>query len=211
MSREFNYSHVVRYLNAKKARFWQVCLHRTEAPYRTEFTDHAAQEPDSGIGSLLERDIVGSLVWQTTYWTSDTAYVDTCQNPYLDPMSWVVGYGLTPGTKQPWGNGDGRFIYPPLSAAVPGMNDGKVVMDEPNASIRWEMIRAGIQDIETFYILKDQLKEKGDTLSAERKAEIEKLFDFSSFTTDMTHFSLDPQLLLQRRRAVGQAVDELSR
>jgi hypothetical protein len=32
-------------------------------------------------------------------------------------MSWVSGYSTPEGKKEPWGNGDGRFIYPTEAAA----------------------------------------------------------------------------------------------
>ena len=190
-------------------RFWWYVCTGPKAPYCTEFTDHPAQELRIWHWQAFERDIVGSLIWESTYWTSNTAFGDAYQNPYEDPMCYQTGYGLSPGTKRPWGNGDGRFIYPPLSAAVPGMNDGKPVFDAPNASIRWEMLRAGIQDCETLRILKNLLAEKGDKLAPEKRAELEKLFDFEAISKDLTHFSRDPQVLLKRRQAVGAAVEEL--
>ncbi|MDX1777137.1 MAG: hypothetical protein R3297_11190, partial [Desulfobulbales bacterium] len=39
------------------------------------------------------------------------------QNPYADPMGWTSGFSTPKGAKRPWGNGDGRFIYPPESTA----------------------------------------------------------------------------------------------
>lgn len=190
-------------------RFWWYVCTGPKAPFCTEFTDHPLQELRIWHWQAFERDIVGSLIWEATYWTSETAFGKDAQNPYLDPMCYMTGGGLAPGTKKPWGNGDGRFIYPPLSAAVPGMNDGKPVFDEPNVSARWEMLRAGIQDIEMLRILKTLLDSKGAELSADRRAEIEKLLDFDSITTDATHFSKDPQVLLERRKAIGNAIEAL--
>ena len=190
------------------AKLKNVCT-APKAPYCTEFTDHPAQELRIWHWQAFERNIVGSLVWESTYWTSNTAFGPGYQNPYDDPMCYMSGYGLPQGTKHPWGNGDGRFIYPPLSAAVPGMNDGRPIFDAPNVSIRWEMLRAGIQDCEALHILRNLLTENGIKLSAEKRAEFEKLFDFSEITKDLTHFSHDPQVLLERRLAIGAAIEEL--
>ena len=121
----------------------------------------------------------------------------------------MTGYGLPAGTKRPWGNGDGRFVYPPLTAAVPGMNDGRPVMDAPNASIRLEMIRAGVQDYELMLLFKAALLEKQELLEASERANYEALLDFDEITTDMTHFTADPQVLLQRRREIGEAIQTL--
>ena len=205
-----NYSHEGSMNQRREGkRFWWYVCTAPKAPYCTEFTDHPAQELRIWLWQAFEREIVGSLVWEATYWTSYTAFGKNDQNPYVDPMCYQTGYGLADGTRRPWGNGDGRFIYPPLNAAVPGMNGGAPIFDEPNASIRWEMLRAGIQDYETLLILKNLLAEKGDKLSSDRRAQIEKLFDFSDVTTDLTHFTLNPQILLEHRRAVGQAIEEL--
>ena len=118
---------------------------------------------------------------------------------------------MASGTKSLWGNGDGRFIYPPLSAATPGRNEGKPIFDGPCASIRWEMIREGVEDYEMLTILKKLLEEKSDKLSSSDKEKFEKLFDFSVLSKDMTHFTNDPQILRQRRSEVMQAIVHLQR
>ena len=191
------------------SRFWWYVCTGPKAPYCTEFTDHPAQELRIWHWQAFERDIVGSLIWETTYWNSPTLFGNGAQNPYLDPMCYMTGYGLPAGTKRPWGNGDGRFVYPPLTAATPGMNDGKPVMDAPNASIRLEMIRAGVQDYELMLIFKSLLKEKAESLDANERARYEALLDFDEITTDMTHFASDPQILLKRRCAIGEAIQTL--
>ncbi len=193
----------------KGNRFWWYVCTGPKAPYCTEFIDHPTQELRIWHWQAFQRDIVGSLIWDTTYWTSPTGFIDSYQNPYADPMSYQTGYGLGKGMKRGWGNGDGRFIYPPLSAAVPGMNDGKVVLDKPNVSIRWEMIRSGIQDIEMFYILRELFEKNKEKISLERQVAIENLLDFTPITKDATHFSQDPQVLLKRRNQIGNAIEYL--
>ncbi len=49
-----------------------------------------------------------------------------------------------------WGNGDGRFLYPPRACFDKG--DG-VVLEPPNGSMRLEILRDGIEDYEYFAIL----------------------------------------------------------
>ena len=188
--------------------WWYVCCYPKE-PYCTEFTDHAPVEMRIWHWQTFERGISGCLVWASNYWTSSAAYPNEAQNPYLDPMSYVSGYSTPAGTKQFWGNGDGRFVYPPLSAATPGRNDGKPIFDEPVASARWEMIREGVQDYEMLSMLKN-LTENRDLTEAQRK-KVEEIFDFSPITTDMTHFSTDPKSLLEKRRALAEAIVELSK
>lgn len=187
--------------------WWYVCTYPKE-PYCTEFTDHPPVEMRIWHWQTFERGISGCLVWASNYWTSSAAYPDEAQDPYRDPMAYVSGYSTPAGTKQFWGNGDGRFVYPPLSAATPGRNDGKPIFDEPVASARWEMIREGVQDYEMLSMLKS-LTEKRDLTSEQRK-KVEEIFDFSPITTDMTHFSTDPKPLLEKRRAVAELIVELS-
>ena len=188
--------------------WWYVCTYPKE-PYCTEFTDHPPVELRIWHWQTFERGITGCLVWESTYWTSSAAFPNEAQNPYLDPMCYVSGYSTPAGTKQFWGNGDGRFIYPPLSAATPGRNDGKPIFDDPVASVRWEMIREGVQDYEMLAMLK-KLTENRDLTDAQRK-KVEEIFDFSPITTDMTTFSTDPKPLLEKRRALAEAIVELSR
>ena len=78
-------------------------------------------------------------------------FPDAPQNPYDDPMSYTDGYGLPRGTEAYWGNGDGRFFYPPESAATPGRNGGKPVLEPPVSSLRREMLREGVEDYEFLH------------------------------------------------------------
>ena len=98
--------------------WWYVCT-GPKAPYAGLFIDHPAPEMRIWLWQTFQRNIEGILVWETTYWTSNSAYPDAKQpqNPYTDPMSWTSGYSTPAGQRLPWGNGDGRFIYPPLAAA----------------------------------------------------------------------------------------------
>ncbi|MDO4557334.1 MAG: hypothetical protein Q4C47_00005, partial [Planctomycetia bacterium] len=105
---------------AKGQKFWWYVCCGPKAPYCTEFTDHPATELRIWFWQAWQRRITGSLIWHTTWWTSDTAFPDSFQDPYADPMCYTSGYGLTPGTKAFWGNGDGRFLYPPEECHVPG-------------------------------------------------------------------------------------------
>lgn len=187
-------------------RFWWYVCCGPKAPYCTEFTDHPGHELRLWHWQAFERDIVGSLVWITNYWTSPTAFPTTAQNPYIDPMCYVVSGNLTPGTKQFWGNGDGRFMYPPLCAAVPGRNNGEFIDEPPVTSIRWEALREGIEDYEMLLTLRERFEAKKMSLSDAEKAEVEALFDFSDLTESMTKFTGNPGVIAQHREKVAQAI-----
>lgn len=189
--------------------WWYVCT-GPRAPYATLFIDHPGTEMRVWLWQTWERGVQGLLVWETLLWTSPTAYPDpdAPQNPYLDPMGWAYSYGIQPGVRQPWGNGDGRFLYPPESAA-----DGKPagpVFDPPVDTIRIEMLRDGIEDYEYMALLRRALEEKGDRLAPAVKAEYEALLTVpAEITTSLTEFTKDPAPIEAHRRKVAGALEAL--
>ncbi|MBQ1454281.1 MAG: DUF4091 domain-containing protein, partial [Thermoguttaceae bacterium] len=179
------------------------------APYCTEFADHPAHELRLWHWQAFQRGIVGSLIWTTNYWNSIAAYPDGHQDPYVDPMSYQVGYGAAPGEKRPWGNGEGRYFYPPLSAATPGRHGAAAIIEDPVDSIRLEELREGIEDYEILLTLRERYEAKKAALSPEQRDKIEKIFDFSDITTDMTHFTDDPAVILAHRARAAEAIVRL--
>jgi len=194
-----------------EAFWWYVCT-GPKAPYCTLFIDHPATELRVWLWQTWQRKIRGILVWQSNYWTSPTAYPEPgpLQNPYTDPMSWVSGYDTPVGARRPWGNGDGRFIYPPEAAA-----DGQVsapVLEGPVDSIRWELLRDGIEDYEYFVMLSRLLGEQGDRLPASERTRLQALLEVpAAVTTSATEFTLDPAPLEAHREALARAVEALTR
>jgi hypothetical protein len=191
--------------------WWYVCT-GPKAPYCGLFIDHAGTELRVWLWQTWQRKINGILVWETNYWTSGAAYPDRAhpQNPYEDPMGWRSGYSTPEGEKRPWGNGDGRFVYPPVEAA--DGNPARPILEGPVDSIRWEMLRDGIEDYEYFVILKNLISAKGDRLSATHKIEYTALLDVPvEVTKDMTTFTKDPAAIEQHRDRVARAIGTLSR
>jgi Glycoside hydrolase 123, catalytic domain len=192
-------------------RFWWYVCTGPKAPYTGLFLDHAAPELRIWLWQTFQRGINGILVWECNYWTSDTAYPepDHPQNPYADPMSWTSGYGTPTGEKHPWGNGDGRFIYPPRAAA-PGQTAAPV-LDGPVDSIRWEQLRDGIEDYEYLTILKRLLEQRGNNLDAEALQNYEALLVVpDTITRSMTDFTPDGAPIELRREQIARAIEALS-
>ena len=191
-------------------RFWWYVCTGPKAPYVTLFIDHPATEMRVWLWQTWKRRISGLLIWQTNYWTSSAAYPDPehPQNPYTDPMGWRSGYSTPAGVKAPWGNGDGRFLYPPEAAA-----DGRPaapVLDAPVDSIRFEMLRDGIEDYEYLALLDRLLKERGAQLSDEERQRYEALLEVpDAITADLTHFTTDPAPIEARREALARAIERL--
>jgi hypothetical protein len=189
--------------------WWYICT-GPKAPYCTLFIDHPGTELRAWLWQTWQRNIEGILVWQSNYWTSDTAYPDHPQNPYEDPMGWRVGYGTPRGEKRPWGNGDGRFIYPPEDAAH--ADPAGPVLAGPVDSQRWEMLRDGIEDYEYLTILKELIGKHETQLTAQQRKHYAALMEVpNSITSDMTHFTYDPAPIEAQRHRVAQAITALKK
>jgi hypothetical protein len=189
--------------------WWYVCT-VPKQPYCGLFTDHPATDLRVWLWQTWQYDIEGILIWASNLWTTGMAYPDKPQNPYEDPMSWMTGYGTKVGDKRPWGNGDGRFMYPPEAAA--DANTPAPVLDGPVDSIRWEMLRDGLEDYEYLVILKRLLAEKRDEISWPQKPRYEKLLEIpDSISKDLKHYTKDPAPVEKRRDAIAHAIEKLSR
>ena len=211
----FNYDHeAAERRRAHGERFWWYVCTGPKEPYCTLFIDHPATELRTWLWQTWQRDIVGTLVWQSNYWTSNAAFPDPTkpQNPYQDPMGYVSGYSTPKGTKRFWGNGDGRFIYPPESAAVPGKSGPGPIIEPPVSSIRWEMLREGIEDYEFLYTLRESLAKRREGLKPEQIRQYEALLEVpDEITRDMTTFTTDPKPIYTRRARIAEAIERLKK
>ena len=189
--------------------WWYVCCGPV-APYVTEFIDHPGTEMRVWLWQTWAERVTGILIWETVYWTSHNAYPDGAnpQNPYLDPMCWESGFGLGPGQKRQWGNGDGRFLYPP-----PGAADAKPaapVLDAPVVSYRLELLRDGIEDYEYFAILKRLLAEKGAKLTPRERENMTALLTVpTDVSASLTRFTRDPAPMEAHRDKLARAIVDL--
>ncbi len=195
---------------AEGERFWWYICTGPKAPYATLFIDHPGTELRVWLWQTWQRKIEGLLIWQTNYWTSDAAYPDSLQNPYEDPMGWchVMGDFVPSGTLRPWGNGDGRFLYPPLKAA--SGNPGAPVLEPPVSSIRMNMLRDGIEDYEYLAMLERLIRERGDRIPEGELEVFRQLLDVPpDITGGMTEFTWNPAPIEARREAVARAIVRL--
>ena len=189
--------------------WWYICT-GPKAPYVTEFIDHAGTELRLWPWQSWQYGVQGILIWATLYWNSATAYPEPqLQDPWQDPMSWQVGYGLESGKKSPWGNGDGRFLYPPRRP----LSDTSPCLDGPVNSLRWENLRDGMEDYEYFWLLNREIERvasaKGETkLVQEARALLKVPAEISE---DLKHFTTDPRLMLQHRERVARMIERLGK
>jgi hypothetical protein len=184
--------------------WWYVCC-GPKAPFCTLFIDHPATDLRVWLWQTWQRNIAGVLIWESVYWTSRD---DLGQNPYEDPTGYVGG--TRPEEKKIWGNGDGRFLYPPLAAAQPDRPGDAPVFEPPVSSIRWEMLREGVEDYEYLWLLRDLIGRKAASLTADERSHYESLLKVpESITRDTTTFTTDPRPLYARRAAIAAAIEAL--
>ncbi len=207
----FNYDHEkAEQRRAEGEKFWWYICTGPKAPYATLFIDHPGTELRVWLWQTWERAIDGILIWQTNYWSSEAAYPDVPQNPYEDPMGWTSGYSTPAGVKRAWGNGDGRFIYPPLAAAD-GRPDGPV-LDAPVGSMRLDMLRDGIEDYEYLTLLREKVEAHANEHPDADLSLYRHLLEVpDAITASMTEFTWDPAPIEAHREAVARAIVELGK
>jgi hypothetical protein len=142
---------VVSELSARGRQFWSYLCTGPKAPWVTLFIDHPAVNLRLWLWMSYKFGLKGILVWEAMYWTSGNVFPeDRPQNPWADPMSYTSGYGTAYGEIKYWGNGDGRFIYPPNRNV--GVDKTRYLCGPVN-SVRWEMLREGLEDYEYLWLL----------------------------------------------------------
>lgn len=125
--------------------WWYVCTW-PPAPYPNNFIDHPGIEHRIRYWMAWRFGVQGDLYWTTNWWTEDNVFPPPAfQDPWQDPMS----YNSREGAAGTWGNGDGRLVYPPRR-----WKDGRTRIEGPTPSVRWELIREGLEDFEYFWMLR---------------------------------------------------------
>jgi len=188
--------------------WWYLCT-VPRAPHFALFIDHYGTELRLWSWETWKYGLEGLLVWQTVYWTSESAYPgEVVQNPWEDSMSWKSGYALPEGGREPWGNGDGRFLYPPNRR--PGLDKTKR-LEGPVPSIRWELLRDGIEDYEYLWLLRAEVQRlKAAGAPPASYAEAERLLEVpAEVCTSLTEFATTPEPIYAHRAKVAEAIEGL--
>lgn len=123
---------------------WWYLTYATRAPKVNEHIEHSGVDFRVWLWQTWKEGVTGILVWETLFWNNPRAYPDPKrpQNPYEDTMCW--------GGRGPWNTGEGKLLYPPPKCFAQG---GPVIAG-PTDSIRFEMLREGLEDYEYFVLLK---------------------------------------------------------
>ncbi len=199
---------IVAELSRRGREFWSYLCTAPKAPWVTLFIDHPAINLRIWLWMSYKFGLKGILVWRANYWTSDTVFPETdLQNPWEDPMSYTVGYSTPYGQVIYWGNGDGRFLYPPNRNAS---RDKKKYLIGPTSSVRLEILREGVEDYEYFLLLEKAVSEalprkRGEAAKGRKLLQIPE----SLFRSGREYIK-DPRILLEYRKKVAAAIDKLS-
>jgi hypothetical protein len=121
----------------------------------------------------------------------------------------VEGYGIPVGKKQSWGNGDGRYLYPPR---VDPNKPQDPIIAPAISSIRWENLRDGMEDYEYFYMLKQQVERVRGKANAAMVSEAEGLLVVPTNISENTvKFTTDPRPMMEHRRKMARMIEKLGK
>ncbi|MCP4640497.1 MAG: DUF4091 domain-containing protein [bacterium] len=159
--------------------WWYVCT-GPKAPYPNNFIDHPAINHRVRFWMIDAFGLDGSLYWSVTSWR---------QNPWEQAMAISPSGG-------PWGNGDGRLLYPPRRTRpdVP-------VVEPPVSSIRFENLRDGLEDREYLLLLDTVARHNKDAAKTLTRAR-------SALVETMTCYDQNPIVFAATRHMVADALEE---
>jgi hypothetical protein len=128
----------------------------------------------------------GILYWATNFWNQTP-------DPWLDPVTYISGFDCSNGWVL---NGEGSLIYPGNHTK---RYTGQPDVDGAVSSIRFELLREGIEDYEYLWLLKN----KGDKDFAEKTV--------NNMVVDVSAFSRNIEELYLARKAMAARIEELSK
>ena len=171
--------------------WWYLCC-EPRAPYANGyFIDYPGAQMRMFHWQTWKYGVDGILYWNTMYWQD---------NP------WQVAMSQPPERTHNWGNGDGQLLYP--ASRLPSE---KFVDKGPVDSIRWELVREGIEDWDYFRILQDKI----DAASEAKKktpayaAAVDALRQVNECVPSLTDFCTDIKKIEAIRARVGRAIEGL--
>lgn len=188
--------------------WWYVCC-GPRAPYPNNFVDHPAINHRIRFWMAHKYGVQGSLYWSTTFYGT-APETGKMRNPYEDGMTYRPSGGY-------WGNGDGMLLYPPCRTKSAGP-----LIEGPVESIRWEMLRDGIEDYEYMWTLEQEiarLEARRPTAAGTVRATIdgalqrarEALRGPDRLIESVVMFNKDPGALLAQREGLARSIEACRR
>lgn len=185
-------------LKAGDALWTYVCC-GPRPPYANFFVDEPAVDHRVVFWQARQYGATGFLYWCVTIW--DGLPMAHSGEPCFPDVPISLKDHLTYQAFQT--NGDGLIAYP-----------GKDM--QPLSSVRLEVIRDGIEDYEYLAMLA-RMVEKARALPVDRRPAKELLEQAEALTQvpesvsrTLTDYTKDPQVLLQRRQEIGDAIEKLT-
>ncbi|MBI3921943.1 MAG: DUF4091 domain-containing protein, partial [Armatimonadetes bacterium] len=186
--------------------WWYVCC-GPGAPYPNNFIDHPAINHRIRYWLIEKYGVEGDLYWATTFYYREN---------YKQRNPWEHGMSVSPDGGY-WGNGDGMLLYP--ACRKPSETP---VTDPPVVSQRIELIREGLEDLEYFWALKQEMKKLETllgSLPAAKQTKARKLMEKGrkSLTSpdrlakSLTEYTKDPQELLRERERMAEVIEAMVR
>jgi hypothetical protein len=153
-------------------------------PQPNYFIDAPALDPVMVPWITARYHMNGILYWAINFWSQTT-------NPWLDAVTYISGFDCSGGFVV---NGEGSLIYPgDFTKRYTGQPD----VEGPVSSIRFELLREGIEDYEYLWMIKDL----GDNDFAEKQTE--------NMVIDVSTFSRNREELYFVRKEMARRLEEL--
>ena len=168
---------------------WWYITFSSKPPKVNEHVEHAGVDMRVWLWQTWLEKVTGVLIWETACWNRPAVYPDPekPQNPYEDTIVWA--------RERPWNTGEGRYVYPPRRC----FETKEPVLEGPVDSIRFEMLREGVEDYEYFAILK-RLDPANAHLTVPR-----------AVATSLDDYSTDPAAMESFRIKLGEEIEKCTK
>ncbi len=179
----FNPNSVAPALKRGEEVFWYTCV-GPKAPFANVYNDHPLPAIRALWWQAWKYGVGGFEYWWFNFWRPNMELS-------RGPEPWPTGHRDAWNSRSyDWANGDGLLIYPG--------RDG-----HPLASLRLSVVRDAIEDWEVLFLLQravERTEQKGDPDSDALVAEAKAILAVPpEITSDLTHWSRDPQTYLGQR------------
>ena len=151
-------------------------------PQPNYFIDAPSMDPVMVPWITWRYQMHGILYWTINFWSQTP-------NPWIDPVTYLSGFFCSDGWVL---NGEGSLIYP---GSYTNQFTGQDDVDGPVSSIRFELLREGIEDYEYLWLL-ESLGER------EFADEI-----VSDMVVDVSTFSRNEASLLKARQEMARRIE----
>ncbi|RYY19557.1 MAG: DUF4091 domain-containing protein, partial [Chitinophagaceae bacterium] len=155
-------------------------------PQPNYFIDAPAMDPVMVPWITEQYKMVGFLYWAANFWTETP-------NPWLDAVTFISGYLCSDGYVL---NGEGSLLYP---GDYVKRFTGQPDVDGPVSSLRFELLREGIEDYDYIQMLKNAgQKEFADQV-------------VNKMVIDVSTFSRNVADLYAARKAMALQLEKISK